>query len=124
MRPFFLTDELKKMFQLYWSSLSAKYEDVDQGNTDEGTTKREEWTGLSLYAGIRSVYMFIVYFSLLQNTEQKGSQSLLSSVRGAEAVIDKALMSGSLWRFRTGFTERLQCTQEICAKSWSWLLVC
>lgn len=40
----------KKLFQLYLSPLSAKYEDVDQENT-VGEQQSEEGTGPALYAG-------------------------------------------------------------------------
>lgn len=39
----FLIDELKKMFQLYWSPLRPQYEGVDQGHV-VGEQHSEEWT--------------------------------------------------------------------------------
>lgn len=128
MRPFHLLDWwAKKMFQLYRSPLSANYEDVDRGNIDGRTTKREEWTGPSLYAGQQkdgasSAYVFIVL--LLQNVEQKGSQSFLSSVPGAGAVTDRSPTFGLFWRFRSALTEQVQCARRTWAKLWSWLWVC
>lgn len=68
----------------------------------------------TLYAWVakdrrRSPYMFISHLFLLQNMEQKGSQGLLSSVLGSEAVIDQGPVFGL---FRTAFTKQMQCTRR------------